>query len=341
MVPSLFPVSFSRIYSSLLPFSVLALISLFPFSVAAKAIPGVNASLDSSGQTQKQDSIMAILSTAESRLKYQTGEVKLGEGLAVAKLPESFRYLDADQSAMVLSEMWGNPPGQKTLGMIFAPGQTPLKKESWAVIIQYDEDGYVKDNDAEKINYDDLLKDIQKSMRENNKERAKEGYEAINMVGWAERPYYDKASHKLHWAKELQFGESKETTLNYNIRVLGRKGVLILNAVSATSQLQTVKEGMKPILAAVEFGQDNGYGDFNPKMDKVATYGIAGLVAGGILAKVGFFKILIGLLIAAKKFIIIGLIAFVAYFRKLFKKPGEKKEIEDVRKQIPDEQKKI
>ncbi len=53
-------------------------------------------------------------------------------------------------------------------------------------------------------------------------------------------------------------------------------------------------------------------------MDKVATYGIAALVLGGIAAKVGFFKLLWVGILALKKFIIIGVVAVVAFVKKLF-----------------------
>jgi uncharacterized membrane-anchored protein len=55
-------------------------------------------------------------------------------------------------------------------------------------------------------------------------------------------------------------------------------------------------------------------------VDKVATYGLAALVAGGIAAKLGFFKLLWIALLAAKKFIIIGAVAVSAWVRKFFQK---------------------
>jgi hypothetical protein len=48
--------------------------------------------------------------------------------------------------------------------------------------------------------------------------------------------------------------------------------------------------------------------------------GIAVLVAGGIAAKLGFFKGLWVALFAAKKFIIIGIIALVVAIKKFFGK---------------------
>jgi uncharacterized membrane-anchored protein len=71
----------------------------------------------------------------------------------------------------------------------------------------------------------------------------------------------------------------------------------------------------------VEFNSGNRYADFNPASgDKVASYGIAALVAGGVAAKLGFFKGLWVLILGAKKFIIIGAVAIAAWFRKLFGK---------------------
>ncbi len=323
-------------FASLLRMAVPMLVFLAAWSPTAAAGAGPAGS-DSLTRSASRDSAMATLYAEEKGLRYQTGEIKLEDGLAVIRLPDGYRYLDPVQSDKVLSDLWGNPKGNKTLGMILAPGLTPLMENSWAVIIQYDEDGHVKDDDAEKINYDDLLKDMQKASQESNKERAKQGYAPIHLVGWAEKPHYDKAAHKLHWAKELRFGESRENTLNYNIRILGRKGVLVLNAVSGMSAFPAVKEGLQPILAAVDFQEGHRYSEFNPKLDKLATYGVGGLVAGGILAKVGFFKLLLVGLLALKKFLVLGVLAVVAFVRKFFSGPAAQKEIKEQVREMPDE----
>lgn len=58
-----------------------------------------------------------------------------------------------------------------------------------------------------------------------------------------------------------------------------------------------------------------------PDLLTLSTYdGIAALVAGGIAAKLGFFKGLWVALFAAKKFIIIGIIALVVAIKKFFGK---------------------
>ena len=143
----------------------------------------------------------------------------------------------------------------------------------------------------------------------------------MELLGWAAPPRYDSATHKLYWAKELKFGNETGNTLNYNIRMLGRRGVLVLNAVASMDQLSQIEQKTPEILSAIDFNQGHRYADFNPASgDKVATYGLAALVAGGVAAKLGFFKAIWVAIIAAKKFIIIGVLAVAAWFRKLFRK---------------------
>ena len=258
----------------------------------------------------------------DQMVHYQQGQVVLKDGLATITVPEGFRYLGPDESDIVLVKAWGNPPRDKTLGMLFPADLSPFSGEGWGVVITFNEDGYVKDDDAEKIDYAKLLKDMQEGTAEESKERVKGGYDAIRLVGWGEPPHYDRASHKLYWAQELEFGTNPEHTLNYNIRVLGRRGVLILNAVASINQLETVKTSMAQVLGFVDFSEGHRYTDFKPEADKVAAYGIGALVAGGLAAKAGLFKVLIAGILAAKKLVLAGLIAVGAWFKA---RAGKKK----------------
>ena len=142
--------------------------------------------------------------------------------------------------------------------------------------------------------------------------------------GWAAAPRYDKQNHKFYWAKELKFGDGKEeNTLNYNLRILGRRGILVLNAVSGMSQFSRIEQATPEILAMVDFDPGQRYADYTPGTDKLATYGLAALVAGGIAAKAGLFKGLLVALIALKKFVVIGVIALIALVKRIVsgKKP--------------------
>ncbi len=262
----------------------------------------------------------------ESELKFQEGVIPIGSNLAKITLPENFRYLSPDDTQKVLVDIWGNPPRNKSLGMIVPAGFKAIGENSWGVVVTYEEDGHVKDDDAANIKYNDLLKEMQEGTRNSNEERKKAGYDSIELVGWAQPPHYDQATHKLYWAKELKFGGNDENTLNYDIRALGRRGVLSLNAVASMSELKDVEKDMQAVLGFVEFNQGHRYTDYVDGTDKVAAYGIGALVAGGLAAKAGLFKVLLVGLLAFKKFAILAVIAVVAFIKKLLGMRSSKSE---------------
>ena len=251
-------------------------------------------------------------------LKKKTGTVTLPSGIATLKLNDEFYYLDPADTERLLTDGWGNPPGFKTLGMIVPTAVSPLSERGWGVIVSYKADGHISDEDAAKIDYADLLKQMQEEDEAENQERKKQGYAGLHLLGWAEPPHYDQQSHKMYWARELKADDAKQTTLNYSIRVLGREGVLELNAVAAMADLPTIKQELPKVLAFTNFTDGNLYTDFNPSTDKMATYGLAALVAGGIAAKAGLFAKIGIFLLAAKKFLVIGVVALLAGIRKLF-----------------------
>lgn len=254
------------------------------------------------------------------QLKWQTGTIVLQDGLAKLQLAPGWRFLDGADAERVLHDLWGNPPATPPLGMIFPPGFGPLDEHSWAVAVEYDDSGHVNDTDAAKINYDDLLKTMQQQVRANNSQREQAGYPAMELVGWAEPPHYDAATHKLYWAKNLRLVGAQDSAVNYNVRVLGRRGVLDLDAIGLMRDLPQVKEQMPGLMSMVDFKPGNTYAEFDPRIDKVAKYGIATLVAGtavGLAAKAGLLKFLLPALLALKKFIVIVVVAIAAAARKI------------------------
>ena len=253
-------------------------------------------------------------------LTFQKGKVDLPNGVAALDIPESFRYIGPEDSKRFLEEAWSNPDGSGQVGMLLPTDTNPFSDSGWAVVISYEEDGYVSDKDANKIDYGELLTSMQESARKGNKARTEQGFEPVNLVGWAASPRYDSQSKKLYWAKELQFGDEPRHTLNYNVRILGRKGVLVLNAVSNMEQLPLIQERMESVIAFTNFKEGYRYSDFDPGIDKVAGYGLAALIGGKIAAKAGLLAKMGGLLVAFKKFIAIGFIALSGLLAKLFKR---------------------
>lgn len=255
-----------------------------------------------------------------STFNYQKGLIELPNGVAQLDVPEEFRYLDAENAKRFLEEGWGNPDGSGTLGMLL-PVETDLfGPEGWAVVITYQEDGYVSDEDAADIDYNEMLISMQEDTEKANERRAEMGYGKLSLLGWARPPHYDGEAKKLYWAKELQFEGEEESTLNFNVRILGRKGVLVMNAVSATSQLAQIEQRMDQVLAFSEFKEGYRYGDYQAGVDKVAAYGLAALIGGKVAAKAGLLAKLGGLLMAFKKFVFIGIAAVGGFLVKIFKR---------------------
>ena len=283
--------------------------------------------------TKAQDTTDSVTpDSLENMFTYQTGTVELRNGIAKITVPQGYKYLDAVQSEKVLVELWGNPKTENmTLGMLLPQEMGVLSDESYVFNIEYDEMGFVEDDDADDMNYDDLLKDIQKDAEDANAERVKEGFEAISIIGWAATPFYDKDKKILHWAKEVKFGNSEVNTLNYNVRVLGRKGVLILNAISSMPLLPQVKADIEKVTTAVAFNEGYRYQDFDSSTDNVAAWTIGGLVAGKVLAKVGFFA----LIVKFWKLLILGIGALGAWVWKKFKRKKEETPTTTVTPDVP------
>lgn len=272
------------------------------------------------------DSLSELMSLEKS-LKYQSGDVAVGSNLATLHLGTNYRFLNATDARKVIVDGWGNPPAaaDDVLGMI-APGKmSPLADHSWGVVVRYVDEGHIDDADAAKIDYGDLLSQMQAGIKAANAERKRAGYETMNLVGWARTPSYDHGAKKLIWAKEIAFAGSDEHTLNYDVRVLGRSGVLSMNAVGEMGDLKKFEVAMADIAGHTEFNAGQRYADFDASRgDKVAAYGVAGLIAGGVAAKAGFFKVLLGLLIAAKKLVIVALIAIFAVLKSVFSSLGNR-----------------
>ena len=245
--------------------------------------------------------------------------IELGHDLVLA-LPADYLFLDAPQ-AKRLMEKNGNFWNDNLLGVV-------AKREAdWLVTFRFTEDGYVKDDDAEKIDADDLLKEIREGTDEANKQRAERGFKALHVQGWSDPPRYQRDQHHLVWGlRALSDGETAES-INFNTRVLGRKGFVALNLVDAADAIEASKPAAAALLAATTYKPGFRYQDFDGKTDKVAEYGLAALVLGGAgvgalkLVKVGllakFGAKLIALLIAFKKGLVLLLLGAGAFIKRL------------------------
>lgn len=288
----------------------------------AEAAAEVNEQADIAELTEEEQYQLWAQQTLE-KLTPINGVVEIDGVGATLNIPEQYYFLDQADSKVVLEDIWGNPPSETVLGMLLPTGLTPFDMESWAVTIEFSEDGYVSDEDAADLDYTELLVQMQEDTLAANAEREQAGYPAMQLVGWASQPFYDQQSNKLHWAKEINFAGNETNTLNYNIRVLGRKGVLVLNFIAGMDQKDIIDDNLDSVLAIAEFDAGSRYADFDPEIDEVAAYGVGALVAGKVLAKTGFLAAAIMFL---KKFGIFILIGIGALLKKVFSRKPKAEE---------------
>jgi uncharacterized membrane-anchored protein len=295
--------------------SLLALVFLLPFTSIAQT------EVDDTASVVFDDTwYEAYVDSIEHSLKYEHGLIKLSNGVAELQVPTGFKYLNAEQAKHVLVDLWGNPPSEGgSLGMIIPENQGVMDSAGYAFNIEYEEMGYVEDDDADDIDYDELADELRKDFIISNKERVAQGYDSLTFVGWASDPFYDEEKKILHWAKEIRFASQGVNTLNYNIRILGRKGVLVINAIATMREIHDVKMNIDKMTAMAQFTAGNKYSDFDSNTDQVAAWTIGGLVAGKMLAKAGFFVVLL-------KFWKIIAVAVAGFFGLIWKRIKGKKD---------------
>jgi uncharacterized membrane-anchored protein len=110
-----------------------------------------------------QDSTSLKIDSLEKTFTYQHGTINIGNGIGTIKVPKGFKYLDSLQAARVLVDLWNNPKYENmSLGFLLPENQGILDQHGYVFNIQYDPIGYVKDDDANDINYSDLLTDFTK-----------------------------------------------------------------------------------------------------------------------------------------------------------------------------------
>ena len=250
---------------------------------------------------------------ATSSLHWQKGPgTGAIDGRARIAIPDGYVFLDKGETSKYLEMSHNLPSGDE---YFFAPGN-----DAWEAYFSFNEEGYVKDKDT--LDADALLKSIRDNQAEANEERARRGWPAFTIVGWRIAPRYNPATKVLEWATELKEEGNGRTSINYNTRVLGRKGTMSVELVSAPDDFDAALVGFQARLGGFQFDEGERYADYRPG-DHVAEYGLAALVAGGaaaVAAKKGFFTLIAGFLAAAWKLVIAAIAGAGAWLRSAFRK---------------------
>jgi len=290
------------------------------------ALPGLVRAAEAPSKVDEAQAEAAFMKGLTKR----TGAVNLPKANATLDLGERYYFLDPADSKKVIEQAWGNPKGSadNVLGMVFLAGTTPFDQPGWGAVVTYLPTGYVPDNDARSTDYDKILKQLREGEDEDNKERKKEGGREIHLAGWAQPPSYEPQGHTLIWARDLEFTGVQEHGLNYDVRVLGRKGVLSLNVVAGMNELPQVRTAADALRTVAMFDQGSRYADYQQGTDKRAAFGIGGLVLGGagllVAQKAGLFAVA---LLFLKKGLVVILAAGAGAWTWLRRKLGGKKAV--------------
>jgi uncharacterized membrane-anchored protein len=245
------------------------------------------------------------------------------EGPAKAKLqdiaqidvPAGYEFIDGKRTRALLKAE-GEPVSGQELGLL-SPTST---NEQWSVMFEFDASGYVKDDEKNQLDPDKLLASIKRGTEEANKERVRHGNPPLVIVGWEQTPKYDETTHNLEWAIRATSGD--QAILNYNTRLLGRKGVMEVVLIVDADKLPQTLPAFRSLLANYSFQTGQTYAEYRPG-DKVAKYGLAALVLGGAAvgaAKLGLFTSLLLIFKKAFKLVIVAVVAVIAAIKKFFAK---------------------
>ena len=227
--------------------------------------------------------------------------------IATIKVPDGFQFVGAEGTKMVM-EATENPVAGNELGVILKPGP-----DGWWAVFSFNNIGYVKDDEKDKLDADEILEGIRSGNDAGNEERRERGWQTLQILGWQRPPFYDTGTNNLTWAIKAQAGTGADSvSVNHSVRLLGRGGVMNADLVLGPEDLGAAVPEFDRILAGFSFSPGNRYAEFKAG-DKIATYGLTALVAGGV----GAAAMKSGLLAKFWKAIVIGVIALLGALKKV------------------------
>ena len=229
------------------------------------------------------------------------------DGLAEVEIPDGYMALGREETQRLM-EYLENPVNGTEVGTI-APAEDDA---SWFIVFEWDDIGYVGDEDHEDIDAAGLLSSIREGTEAANEERAKRGWATMEIVGWQEEPHYDENTQNLTWAVLGRSGGYDN--VNRIMKLLGRRGVMTATLVSDTHILPVASVETDQLLAHFRFHPGNTYAEYIPGTDKLAEIGLAALIVGGT----GAALLQTGLLARFWKMILAGLAAVGGGIAKLF-----------------------
>jgi uncharacterized membrane-anchored protein len=274
-----------------------------------------NASAPASAPSALEAEQAAAYRAADAARKPGPADIVLRDQ-AHLKLPEGYVWIPTPAAAQLMHAM-GNRTDSTFLGAIF-----PADDADWMATVRFVNEGFIKDDDAKDWDADELLTNLKEGTEAANEERAKRGIPGIEVLGWAQKPQYEAGTHRLVWsALSRQKGDAGDDQgVNYNTYALGREGYLSLNLITNARDLDKYKPDATRLLAALQYDDGKRYADFNSATDHVAAYGLAALVGGAAVKKLGLFAVIAAFLAKFAKLALVAAGGAVWGVAKLFRK---------------------
>lgn len=206
--------------------------------------------------------------------KLGPAKIELSSNLGSLNLPAGYVYFGESKTKQQL-EKGGSSP-ENALGLI-----VPAKDGNFAVLLRYEDTGYVSDKDAGEIDPKKILESYQEGTEAQNEQRKERGIPPIYVTGWEQEPKYDVKSHVVTWSLQAK-DDKNQPFVNYNTRVLTRKGVLSVNLMCDNADLPACRPKAQELTGKIAFAQGERYEDYK-QGDKISTGGLVALIAGGTL----------------------------------------------------------
>ncbi|MCX6869124.1 MAG: DUF2167 domain-containing protein [Verrucomicrobia bacterium] len=212
-------------------------------------------------------------------------------GRATLKIPKGFRFLEAKGAQEFLKKTGNRPSGQET-------GLLMHTQDEWWVILEFEEIGYVKDDEKKELDADKLIASYRQGSESMNEARQERGTPPIRIVGWHVAPNYNDITKNLEWSVEAESGGEK--FVNYNVRLLGRKGVTKVTLIEDRTHVDATLPLFREILRSHQYSSGESYAEYR-QGDRIAQYGLGALVLGGAAAAAAKFGLFAPLILFIKK----------------------------------------
>ncbi|MBC6491131.1 DUF2167 domain-containing protein [Flavihumibacter stibioxidans] len=251
------------------------------FSICSMALPEDSTVLLPQADAPIIEKLNHQLDSLENKIKYHTGNITLAGGKFTLRVPDEFLFIDANQSRYILEELWGNLPDPEVDGMIVRKGFQPSRLiNDYSFVIGYSDIGHVSSQKVTELNHDKLLAQLKENMDRSNESRINMGLNTMSVTGWVIVPYFDQYKKALYWATRINANGTEEEILNYNLRLMGKTGVIKINAVATLDQLPDIKKTLPLIIAQTRFTAAEAFDAYKEGEDRESHYDMASLIAG-------------------------------------------------------------